>query len=365
MFSGWVTMQLLPAQVAYLPSRLSCNMKQNRVVPRFWRDLYKGSPTTVVACVGVACAGLPLFDSVDTDEYLFGALAVVALTVTSPFQDHVRRALHISELHVTASIVSVTTLIVSAVTIGATSLQYSDGYLFLPFAALALGNIAGVIVGVALTRHQTINAYSPARLRTRIAYLGPDFLAQSAGYLVSVLASQILGVSALAALETARVAASPVIVVVTGLATSLVPTAVRSFSRNDPIYKRQLLSISAAAVSLGAVYSLIVYFSGSRLEYLFGRSFDVHLGSSRSFVATVDSAAMGASTVLFTAGQTTRWTLVALIGSLVTLAMVVPCALLFGAYGVVLAQGLGAGVKSITGITFALRARAPRAGTAV
>jgi O-antigen/teichoic acid export membrane protein len=185
-------------------------------------------------------------------------------------------------------------------------------------------------------------------------------ISQASGYFVNVLTNGLLGTSALAVLETARIMASPMLVVITGVATYFIPTTIRLFARGEiGRFRRRLIGMSAVVATIGVLYATAVVLLGHAISQALGKHADPMLGASRSIASTLDSSAAGSGTILYTARRPVLWNIVSATGSLLSLALLVPAVAITGTFGVPLAQGIGSAVKSGVGLSFAFRSRPP------
>lgn len=360
-FAGWVTSQLLPAQLSYLPARLAINSSVEIVGPRVQSDLRQGLVPILAAPALVTLAGLPLISSTTPRHYIAVAASVAILTLVAPFQDHIRRCLHTVNKHPAAAICSGVTFAAVAATLTVSFLvsSRSGGADLSPavtFLALAVGNFVGACFGLICLSRVPKGSYLFPPFRTRLSYLGPELTGQASGYAVNVIAAAMLGTSGLASLETARIMSSPVAVVVTGISAYLIPETVRLYVRYEfARFRRMLMAMTGAIVSVGALYCAILLVGGRYISVALGDRADNLLGASRAVVGTVDSAAPGSAMILFTANKSGTWNAIAVASSVVTLVLVVPSILWVGTFGVILAQFAGALFKSTAGLTASIR----------
>lgn len=357
-FSGWITTQILPAQIAYMPSRIDQNKNPAGILPSFRHDGRRALRISLLAAVLASLAALPLAGSLTAFQYVGGALAVATLTVVSPFQDHLRRALHVAGRHATATATSAATFLTTSTLVTAATLT-TDVEIWMLFAALATGNGLGAAIGVLLSRGTPRRVSKRMHFRRRVAFVGSDFALQASGYLISVITAGIVGAHGLAALEVARIVSSPIVVLITGLASVLVPRLLRSFSGIDrAAYRRHLLAVPTSVLTVGAIYLGTVALSSPLLAVALGPNFETSVAVARSAVATTDSLAMGAAMVLFTAGPraTASWNKLSLAVAVLAVALALPLAHVAGVLGVLLAQGVSATLRSVTAIRWALAA---------
>jgi hypothetical protein len=361
-FAGWIVAQLLPAQTAYLPARLAVNVLPEVCAPRARLDVRRGWLPVCAAPLLVSAAGLPVASHTDVRDYIYAAVAVAALTAVAPLQDHLRASLHIVQMHTSAALTSAATLaaaLLGLLLVALTGIGTGENAaVWVPFGVLVVANAAGILVGLACLSRAPRGQYELPAGGARLGYLGPPLITHSNLYLASVITAAVLGASTLATLEAARVMASPVVVVASGLATYISPTTIRHFVRSQfGRFRRRLVGMAALVVGVGAIYSALLLIFQGPAEHVFGRHADARLGALRAIVTSVDTSSTNAGSVLFVAGRPLAWNVVAAAGSLVALVALVPCLLVVGVFGAPLAQACGSALKSSMGLALAARAK--------
>jgi O-antigen/teichoic acid export membrane protein len=349
LFAGWVTSQLLPAQVSFVAARLAVNTMSTVVAPNLLLDLRRAAIPLLTASLFAAASGLPQLHAVGFEVYIWAALGCAALTLVAPIQAHVRAGLHLVGNHGAAATISGITFIVSLVAfIAALSLDFgkSAGY---AFTTVAAANAISVLVGAVILRRTPTAQYTVPRLGTRITYLGADLIIQASNYFVNVAVSVVLGSAALATLEAARVLTSPIAVVAIGLSAFFVPSIIRRLAADPTSHRSTMAKLSGMIVLIGAVYSGLMLVLGDRLGLVLGTHADPTLSAARSGASTLEAAGSGVASVLFATGRSLTWVGLSAISSIVTLGLLFASMPLAGVFGVPIAQAAGSLVRVVFG----------------
>lgn len=308
-FAALTALTIAPQYMVYIPQRLHANLHAEPRRTDLRADLRAAAPLWAITAVGVVIAGLPLSGVVD-DRAAFAALCGTAAVLTglSPLQDHVRASLHVVGRHGGAAAVSAVNLatvavVFTAVLVGGGGDADAGGggaagagvalVALAPFGALVAGNLASVVVGVWLLRDVTVvedREDVPVPRAMLIASTG--FSRHGAGYVTNLLVAALLSPAALAGLEAARVAAQPVLILGTGVASAMMPRAVRAIGAGDHRRAARVMRRMVAVVSgTGATYALALLPLAPLLAVVFGRPVDAGLASARAGAYALSAAA--------------------------------------------------------------------------
>lgn len=300
-FAAVTALTIAPQYMVYIPQRLHANRQAEPRRTDLRADLRSAAPLWAITAVGAVLAGLPL-SGVVGDWAVFAALCGTAAVLTglSPLQDHVRASLHVVGRHGGAAAVSAINLSTVAVVFVAVLVAGEGGegsaaalVALAPFGALVAGNLASVVVGVWLLRDVTVvedREDVPVPRAMLIASTG--FSRHGAGYVTNLLVAALLSPAALAGLEAARVAAQPVLILGTGVASAMMPQAVRAIGAGDHHRAGSVMRRMVAVVSgTGAAYALALLPLAPLLAVVFGRPVDAGLASARAGAYALSAAA--------------------------------------------------------------------------
>lgn len=357
-FFGWVIGQILPAQTAYMPSRLEANTARQLLAPRLVADVVRNPLPVLVAPVVAALSGLPLAAGVPSAQYGSAALAVAVLAVTSPHQNHARSSLHLLGLHAQAAVVSFITLAVQVALYLAVAAPFSHSPVALAIllGGLAIANLAGSAWAVVRLRHYPAAPAPSTRLLDRIGYLGGDLIEQVSGYVIVLVTAALLGKEAVAVLESARVLSSPVYVVSVGLLAIFGPGILRALGAADiPLLARRVRNQVFLAFTIGAIYVMLYLVVAPLVQQLLHSRADVALVAARAGVAALNMASYAVASVFFVTRRTREWNGINVAVNVVTLAVLPPALLLLGVYGMPVAAAAGSLVRLATAPRRAVR----------
>jgi hypothetical protein len=347
LFSGSLLAMLLPQQMAYLPSRITANTAGSYGVPSLRLDLRGALPATLLAVLVVGLAGAPMFGSVPSATAIPMVLWAALMTAVVPLQTHLRACLHIAGRHPQAATVSA----LSTATIVLLATQAPALGSGTPFLALGVGNVVSSVLAVALmTRLRRVGGRARATFRARISYLVSDASVQAAWYLASLIVVAVLGASALAALEAARVASAPVFVLVNGFASFMIPAAIRSLQLSQLAFLRQIKRMIVSASAGGLIYSAAVLAIAPLMGFLLDRHIPAALASARALASTVEGASNSLASPMYARGFAGRWVAVTVLSLVVTL-VTLPLLLLspLGVFAMPVAQATGMLVRCCLG----------------
>jgi hypothetical protein len=196
--------------------------------------------------------------------------AALALTATgaacaliSPVQDHLRRMLHVAGRSPGAAGVSLVHLVVVVVTIAA-GWGTGVGAGWIPFGALALGNVVSLAAALWMLRGAGRDGHGRPELQARVLFAQGRWLVLAsvigpASAFVGVnLVGHLAGAASLGLAEAARVIGAPVIVLATGLSAVLGPRAARAAREQRPDEAGRLARRFHAIVLAGGVAYLAI-----------------------------------------------------------------------------------------------------------
>ena len=188
------------------------------------------------------------------------AVTAIAASVTTPFQEHLRRAFHLAGLSQRAGVVSVANF---AVTLGVIvlALAIAVPVVWIPIGSLALAYaLSGSLGALMASRAGPTNWSKRFNVGDLVGAARPLLFAGLApiatGFLVALLVVRFAGLEALGSAEAARIVARPVFVLAAGVAAALRPRAM------EAAHRRSVLE----AHSVSRRYALIV--GGATLIYL-------------------------------------------------------------------------------------------------
>ncbi|WP_068426637.1 hypothetical protein [Piscicoccus intestinalis] len=283
--TSWVIGAVFPRGLVLTPLEVRVNRESNGSLPPFQATFAAARSSLVAAALVAALGGLPLAREVPVASLALMSATAAAATVGTALLSHVRASLHIAGQHEAAG---VTAFLSTAVTIG---VLFAGSFAprgpvdyALPFGALALGQLVGVPVWRwAQHRCGTVNPGVLPPLRERAFLLVPVLVTQVTIYLQGALVLQILGSSANAHLEGARVAASPVFVLANGLSWVLFPGLVRAIGAGANLgIPRKIAERMGILVASGLSYGLVLLLSGNLLSAALGRPVDALLAAARA-----------------------------------------------------------------------------------
>lgn len=301
-FAAVTALTIAPQYMVYIPQRLHANRQAEPRRTDLRADLRSAAPLWAITAVGVVLAGLPL-SGVVGDWGVFAALCGTAAVLTglSPLQDHVRASLHVVGRHGGAAAVSAVNLSTVAVVFIAVLVAGEGGVgsaaatlvALAPFGALVAGNLASVVVGVWLLRDvMVVEDREDVPVPRAMLIASTGFSRHGAGYVTNLLVAALLSPAALAGLEAARVAAQPVLILGTGVASAMMPQAVRAIGAGDHRRAGRVMRRMVAVVSgTGAAYALVLLPLAPLLAVVFGRPVDAGLASARAGAYALSAAA--------------------------------------------------------------------------
>lgn len=219
----------------------------------------------VVAAAAACTAGtlLVIPDEVPAPAALALAVTCGVLCLVSSAQDHVRRFLHLAGASWAAVVVSLLQLVGVVVAIGVAAVLDLPG-VWIPLGSLAAANLVSVVAGLWLAaRHARGTVPVPAlRLatltRTGRWLLPVGLLPSAASFVVAAVVTAVAGAAAMGAVETARIAAQPLLVLITGLMATIGPRSMTAGRVRDRAAARRAGRLFGTLVVLSAAVYLPV-----------------------------------------------------------------------------------------------------------
>jgi O-antigen/teichoic acid export membrane protein len=236
-FSAYLLAAVVPSQLVLIPAVIAsldqAPSERIGLIGQTWR---LGGPSAIVAAL---LAGGAAYVGANAPGRVLGPLAMTAIicSVVSPLQDQVRRTLHLSGTSWRAAVVS---LIHLAFTIGALATGRAVGIqdVWLPFGALALGNLTSSWIGFLFSRPAWLSSGLPPYRMTWLMRSGRqllilEFLPTLATLVASILITRLAGPAALGHAEAARIVSQPVLVMTMGLSAALGPRSMEAGAGRD------------------------------------------------------------------------------------------------------------------------------------
>lgn len=284
LFASSVLAMVLPRQLQYIPAQLGANLERGRVAPHIARDVRRGAGADVLTVMIVFASGLPVAGRVGPGTFFALVITAAAFAVVSPLQDHVRSSLHLVDRHWSAAACSVVVLGGTAVTAaGLLLVQAGIVAPLIPFGSLLLANAASIAVGAVLLRGAQRHAqYEQERFAVRARFLFAEVAVQAAWFGCNSAVLLLVSARALGDLEAARVLASPLNIVTTGLLTFMGPTLLRTVAAAEShAARRGVIRVLMAILTAGLVYAVALAVLADPARTLLDRPVDLALVGAR------------------------------------------------------------------------------------
>lgn len=310
-------------------------------MPRDIGILLAASPLVLI---GVAASSLALVSGVRPEEYLALSISSALWTVLFTLLAHLRSAAHmVGRPGAAASSALVAFLIMAAALVVALGSSTTTLPAAFPFLALATSAGVGSLVCWFLVRTVPV-ARTRERLTFRImtGHSGAALIAESTNFIIMVIAASTLTISVLADLEAARLAASPILILLNSLGTAFLPAAIRQYHRGEerPLRKtRRALTLTGIGVAIFGPIGL--YLGSPALSELLGRPMVPMLAASRGASNGLAGTSAYSLSIQIALGRfrDSMWhSLMAGIASVVAMILLVSH---LGAYAVPASLGLG------------------------
>ncbi|MCP3995510.1 MAG: hypothetical protein GY722_10655 [bacterium] len=295
-FTAFNFAQVIANNLVYIPAEV---VAVTWPAPKRMQVLVQSIPLGIMpSVVGAAAAGVGSLVAAQVAT----ASLVAPLTITTvlttllwPTQDHIRRMLHIADRSWAAAMVSTFHLGVTAISI-ALMIWLDVDVAWIPFGALAMANMASILLGLVLAKPPGGIGPAPERLHLRsltksgvwlMVGLGvPPVAAFGAASIITFAA----GPDALGFAEAARIVAHPVIVLGTGLGYVMGPRIMRGAIAGDQAASRHNHRRFNSFLVLATVaYALIVGWSwvGNPMSYLVPKAYVINWLVIATIVANI------------------------------------------------------------------------------
>lgn len=345
-FSASVLAMLLPRQLHYIPAQIAANLIDRVSSPSILRDARRAVGVNAMTAGVVILVAVTLVSRAPLWVCLSLGITSAAFSIVSPIQDHIRAGLHLVDRHMSAAVLSIVTTAVVAVSSTIALVNPRQWWLvFVPFGGLFLGNLVSIFVGLRLLAGADLHAeYVPAPLKIRFRFLFSEVALQAAWFACNYSVLFLLGALALAHLETARVVASPVMIVVTALLTFMGPAMLRKLKatpENPHGPRRDLLRIFAALVAVSAIYLIALTLLGPLVATILNKPLDLPLWAARLGSTLVEGSAGIAAFLVFAMGRTRTALTNSFIAGGIGFVATVALSFVIGPFALPLGQALG------------------------
>jgi hypothetical protein len=345
-FSASVLAMLLPRQLHYIPAQIAANLIDRVSSPVVLRDARRAIGVNAMTAGIVIVVALTLVGHAPLWVCLSLGITAGAFSIVSPIQDHIRAALHLIDRHASAAVCSIVTTGFVAVSSGIALLHPQQWWLvFVPFGGLFLGNLVSIVVGLRLLAGADLHAeYVPAALSERFRFLFSEIALQAAWFACNYSILFLLGAAALAQLETARVVASPVMIVVTALLTFMGPAMLRklkSTPENPHGPLKDLVRIFAMLATVSVVYLIALVLLGPLVSTILNKPLDLPLWAARLGATLIEGSAGIAAFLVFAIGRTRTALSNSFIAGGIGLGATVGLSFVIGPFALPLGQAVG------------------------
>ncbi|HEY0373980.1 MAG TPA: hypothetical protein VGC94_04240 [Amnibacterium sp.] len=352
LFSATVLGMLLPRQLHYVPAQLAANLEPDLRAPLLRSDLLRAVPVSAGTFLVVLASGLTLLGTAPLPVCLALGVTGAAYAAVSPFQDHVRAALHLVDRHYSAAACSVVlALVVGGGAVAVLVAPRSPLDLLAPFGLLLLGNLISVALGTVLLRGAPSHrAYRPQPFGDRARLLLSEAAVQGAWFACNYAVLILLGAAALAHLETARILASPLTILATALVTFMGPAVLRRLRptpANPHGARNDIVRILATLVVGGAVYLAVLAVLRGPVGAVLAKSVDLGLTAARLGEVVVEGASTIVTLVVFALGRTRETLAISVTAGVTGLAATIALAPVLGLYALPVGQAIGMAVRLV------------------
>jgi O-antigen/teichoic acid export membrane protein len=297
--TGAVLIGLASQQTVLAPQRAHVNRLDALYRPAFGRDARLLAAFSPVMTLLVMVSGAALIDEIPAADFVALAVTCAAWTLSFPFFAHVRASAHIVDRSTAAAGSSILSLAIASG--GLVVAMLMDDWLpaGFPFGVLAVASAAGVALCWARLRNVPS---SPSRERLTFAVMRGHSVAavttEATTYIIMVIAATVLTVTQLADLEVARLASSPIFIILGALGVGLLPAAIRRFHTGDDLpLRRAMRRLLGFGAAVSVLAPLMIAVSAGLLSWLFGRDLDPSLGAARAFANAAVGTASHANSV--------------------------------------------------------------------
>lgn len=335
----------LARQLVYLPSQVAANVLDYVAMPVLRVEVRRALPHHAVGAVVIAVVGATLLRGGDAAGVAALIVTAAAMAVVSPVQDHVRSCLHLVGWHLRAASCSVVVAASVGIAMLSSAAMPANWVSLLPFGALAVANAVSIAWGTfLLQRASRVRHAERPPFRDNLRFLLSEISVQGAWLGCVYVMLLLAGATAVAALEAARVAASPVFILSSAVSTFVAPALLRRLNRDAPDRAgavREVL-VALALLFVGAlVWSGFLALFGPLVGVVLDRAFDLSLTALRSLAFAVEGAGALISIALLALSQARTALSWSIVAATVGLAGTLGLAAVIGAPALPIAQGTG------------------------
>lgn len=353
MLTGYVIGMVLPRNIVLTHIELIANRSEELYVPRLRDSLLRARFPLAFAFAFAFVSGAPVWNHVTSGQYASMGLGAGVAALSGAMLAHIRATMHVVRLHEWAGLASLTQFIV---TVGLILVGYKvlsgTGRWALPFGALAAGQIVAICLWRAVVRRRPVHPVGElTRLNSRMLYLVPVGAGQLAIYAQSGLVVSLMGPAAAASLESARVAASPVYILASGLGALLIPPLVRRLSKSSARatlvgLMRGMLIVAGA----GLTYAATLTAMGTALSTVLGRHVDALLAGARAAAFSVEGPTTMNLGILIAIHEFIRPAWLSVVGAGISLSVTFLLISSWGLYSVPAGQLASAATQLVVGL---------------
>ena len=266
-------------------------------------SLRVGIGPALLGATAISLAAAASFSLGSPDLLMPLTITATLATFLSPFQDHVRRILHLSDRSWTSALISIVQLLlvgIQAVLLASPFKVAEVAPGWLPFGVLVTANLISLAVGVVASRpwsrsSLTLDLRLKALSKPGRWLLLSAFATKGSSFAAAILIASIAGAEVLGYAEAARVVAQPLMVLGIGLQDAMSPRFMEAGRTRDQgqarLAHRSFLRIFSA---FGIVYLGIAAFdwAGNPMSYLVPQAYEVAGLVAVSIVANVVASAV-------------------------------------------------------------------------
>jgi hypothetical protein len=253
-FTAFLLAALVPALLVFTPLEIrAVSLPEGARLGTLRSSLRWGLPGGALAALGVT-AWLPFATRIPpADVVALTSTAAVAASL-SPLQDHIRRLLHFAAASWSAAAISAVHLVAAVGTI-ALLLHTGVSRAWIPFGALAAGNLVSLLAGLGLS-HQGLRVAPTHSAPGLLDLVRPgrwlllaEIVPGGAAFATSAIVTQLGGPALLGYAEAARVAGQPVLVLAAGMAVVFAPRSIIAARSGHLTAARQVSRLFGALVT--------------------------------------------------------------------------------------------------------------------
>jgi O-antigen/teichoic acid export membrane protein len=280
-FSGFLAASGTVTQLVFVPTELAAlRHEPDRRLGFVRSSIRQGAAVAVVTTLVVSCAVAVAISLVGHGAVLGPVVTLAVTGLVSPLQDHLRRLLHQAHASRAAALVALTQLTaVVAALAGLHVAGVPDPWI--PFGALAVGNICSLAVGLELARARRTPVLPVPPLRTLVRtgrwLLAGGIAEIAAGFGSIVLLAAVAGSETAGFAEAARILSQPLYVLCAGLLAVLGPELTVAAAARDRERASRLTVVFCSLLGTACVVHLLVAgveWGGSPLVSLFPSAYE-------------------------------------------------------------------------------------------